>query len=178
MANKLPPVPYGSPPGSSFWNDWYEKLRTLINTGTVTVVWANIDFVGSNITDIVNRAHNNLQSLQGGGPGEYYHLTAAQYAALAAGPHNSLSSIQGGSASERYHLTNAEYTLVTAYTHNSLNSLQGGTAGQYYHLTSAQQTAIAAGITATITTAKLTPGGTNGSMTFTNGILTAQTAAT
>jgi len=34
------------------------------------------------------------------------------------------------------------------------------------------------GVTATITTAKLTGGGTNGSMTFVNGILTAQTAAT
>jgi len=35
-----------------------------------------------------------------------------------------------------------------------------------------------AGITATITTAKLTAGGTDGSMTFKNGLLTAQTAAT
>ena len=34
------------------------------------------------------------------------------------------------------------------------------------------------GITATITTAKITSGGTNGSMTFTNGILTSQTQAT
>ena len=35
-----------------------------------------------------------------------------------------------------------------------------------------------AGISATITTAKLTVLGANGSMTFTNGVLTAQTAAT
>lgn len=34
------------------------------------------------------------------------------------------------------------------------------------------------GVSATIATAKLTTGGTNGSMTFTNGILTAQTPAT
>jgi len=34
------------------------------------------------------------------------------------------------------------------------------------------------GISVTIPTAKLTTGGTNGSMTFTNGILTAQVAAT
>ncbi len=62
--------------------------------------------------------------------------------------------------------------------HNSLGGLQGGTANQYYHLTSAQRSAVASGITVTITTAKLTGAGTNGSMTFTNGILTAQTAAT
>jgi hypothetical protein len=36
----------------------------------------------------------------------------------------------------------------------------------------------ASGISVTITTAKLTTGGTNGSMVFTNGILTAQTPAT
>lgn len=34
------------------------------------------------------------------------------------------------------------------------------------------------GISVVITTAKLTGGGVNGSMTFTNGILTAQTQAT
>lgn len=151
MAVLLPPIPYGSPPGSSFWNDWYEKLRVLINTGAVTVTWANINFVSSNITDIVNRAHNNLQSIQGGAAGEYYHLTAAQHAALAAGPHNNLTSIQGGTASERYHLTLAQHTQVAA---------------------------LPTGISATITTAKLTALGTDGSMTFVNGLLTAQTAAT
>lgn len=113
MAVLLPPIPYGSPPGSSFWNDWYEKLRTLINTGAVTVTWANINFIASNITDIVNRAHNNLQSIQGGAAGEYYHLTAAQHAALAAGPHNNMTSIQGGGATERYHLTLAQHTVAT-----------------------------------------------------------------
>jgi hypothetical protein len=34
------------------------------------------------------------------------------------------------------------------------------------------------GITVVVTTAKLTPGGANGSMTFTHGVLTAQTQAT
>lgn len=42
----------------------------------------------------------------------------------------------------------------------------------------ANQAANAPGISITITTAKLTVAGTNGSMTFTNGILTAQTQAT
>lgn len=117
MAVILPPTPIGVPPGHSFWNDWYEKLRTVVNTGAISVIWSNINFAGSNITSIANRAHNNLQSLQGGAAGEYYHLTAAQYAALGgggAGTHNSLSSIQGGSATERYHLTSAQYTEATA----------------------------------------------------------------
>ena len=41
-----------------------------------------------------------------------------------------------------------------------------------------QSTPLSAGISVTITTAKLTVTGTNGSMTFTNGILTSQTQAT
>lgn len=86
MAVLLPPTPVGVPPGHSFWNDWYEKLRTLINTGSVTVLWSNINFSGSNITDIANRAHNNLQSFQGGTAGEYYHLTSAQQTNVAALP--------------------------------------------------------------------------------------------
>jgi hypothetical protein len=151
MAVLLPPAPYGSPPGSSFWNDWYEKLRTLINTGAVTVTWANINFLGSNITSIANRAHNNLQGIQGGAAGDYNHLTSAQLAAIGVGNHNSLGSIQGGTTLERYHLTSAQQAKVAA---------------------------LPTGINATITTAKLTTGGTSGSMTFVNGLLTAQTAAT
>ena len=45
-------------------------------------------------------------------------------------------------------------------------------------LTGTISTAGTPGISTTITTAKLTGAGTNGSMTFTNGILTAQTPAT
>ena len=63
MANKLPPLPVGVAPGSGYWNDWYEKLRTLVN----------------NIA--AGLAHNLLTGLQGGGGGEYYHLTAAEHAA-------------------------------------------------------------------------------------------------
>jgi len=32
MATKLPPNPVGVPPGSSYWNDWYEKLRYFVET--------------------------------------------------------------------------------------------------------------------------------------------------
>lgn len=66
----------------------------------------------------------------------------------------------------------------SAPVHNSLSTLQGGTVGEYYHMTSAQNTAFVAGLSVTITTAKLNAIGANGSMTFTNGILTAQVQAT
>lgn len=79
MADILPPTPVGVPPGHSFWNDWYEKLRAVVNQGAISVLWNNINFTGSNITDIGSRAHNSLQSFQGGSGGEYYHLTSGQH---------------------------------------------------------------------------------------------------
>lgn len=66
MANKLPPLPVGVAPGSGYWNDWYEKLRKIIN-----------DLIGG-------VGHNVLSGLQGGQAGEYYHLTQAEYTALSA----------------------------------------------------------------------------------------------
>lgn len=60
MSNLLPPMPNGVPPGSFWWNDWYEKLRTIIN-------------------GLSALQHNLLAGLQGGTAGEYFHLTSAQY---------------------------------------------------------------------------------------------------
>lgn len=86
MAMILPPQPIGVPPDSAFWNDWYEKLRLIVNTGAITITWSNINFAGSDITNIGSRPHNALQSFQGGSAGEYYHLTSAQYSNVAALP--------------------------------------------------------------------------------------------
>lgn len=113
MAVILPPTPIGVPPGHSFWNDWYEKLRTVVNTGAISVLWSNINFAGSNITSITTRPHSSLQGLQGGGAGEHYHLTAAQAASLGAGNHNSLGAIQGGTIGEYFHLTSVERDRAT-----------------------------------------------------------------
>lgn len=53
-------------------------------SATGTIPWSTLDFTGSSITDIFDREHNHLQSLQGGTSGEYYHLTAAEYSSLTA----------------------------------------------------------------------------------------------
>lgn len=67
MAAKLPPLPVGVAPGSGYWNDWYEKLRKIIN-----------DLIGG-------VGHNTLAGLQGGQAGEYYHLTQTEHASIVAG---------------------------------------------------------------------------------------------
>ncbi len=109
----LPPPPVNDQPGSFAWLEWYRQLRNYVSTSG-SVPWYIINFSGSNITDIAQRSHENLQALQGGSAGQHYHLTAAQHASLGAGNHNSLLSIQGGSASERYHLTTEQHSRATS----------------------------------------------------------------
>lgn len=115
MATGLPPPPINDQPGSFTWLEWYRQLRNYISTNG-SVPWYVINFAGSNITDIATRDHDQLQNIDGGTAGEHYHLTAAQHAALTAGPHNTLSGLQGGTSGEYYHLTaneviNARNTL-------------------------------------------------------------------
>lgn len=131
MAVKLPPQPVGMPPGHSMWNDWYEKLRTAFNSGQVTTTWANIDFAASDITDILNRSHEQLQSLQGGTAGEHYHLTSAQHSAFAsiAGAIGDLTD--GGDSSAHFHSADrarANHTgTQTMSTISDLPTLASGT---------------------------------------------------
>ena len=81
MAYTLPPPPINDKPGSFTWLEWYRQLRNYVSTSG-SVPWYIINFAGSNITDIANRDHCNLQGLQGGTAGERYHLTADQYNAI------------------------------------------------------------------------------------------------
>lgn len=75
----LPPPPTNANPGSYAWSDWYYKLVKYYST-TGSVPWEVVGKTGSNLTDIVTRRHDNLQAIQGGVAGEYYHLSAAQIA--------------------------------------------------------------------------------------------------
>lgn len=81
----IPPTPPGSNFSSYSWQDWYEKIRRAINNST-SIAWSQItDFTGSNLTALLTRDHKDLQNLQGGTTAEYYHMTAAEHTALAAG---------------------------------------------------------------------------------------------
>lgn len=66
------------------FQDWLRQLRTQVGGGSGgTIPWSNLDFTGSNITDILTRNHNNLQNIFGGAVNDYYHLTQAQNTELA-----------------------------------------------------------------------------------------------
>jgi hypothetical protein len=52
----IPPMPTGVLPGSSYWNDWIEKLRSIINGLTSGISWTIITgkpttLAGYGITD-------------------------------------------------------------------------------------------------------------------------------
>lgn len=84
MAQLIPPIPKELlTPDSYIWRDWFNNLRNIL-VGSIegTVAWASLNFTGSNITDLVSRRHTDLQSLQGGTAGQYYHLTAADYTSV------------------------------------------------------------------------------------------------
>lgn len=55
----IPPAPIGAPFADYTWVDWYQKVRFAIN-------------------DVNNINHNDLQNIQGGSSGNYYHLTSTQ----------------------------------------------------------------------------------------------------
>ena len=78
MAQLIPPTPLNAPMSSDVWNRWLETVRQIINNSAVGVLWANINFAGSNLTDLAVREHNSLQALQGGTAGDYYHITNAE----------------------------------------------------------------------------------------------------
>jgi hypothetical protein len=84
MAVKLPPIPR-QPIGEHFeWREWFQKLRELASS-VAGIAFNSLDFSASNITSILTRLHSDLQSLQGGGGGQYYHMTAAQHSLLTSG---------------------------------------------------------------------------------------------
>lgn len=57
MANKLPPLPMGILPGHAYWNDWAEKLRSIINEFANGFPWSQVSgtpttAAGYGITDV------------------------------------------------------------------------------------------------------------------------------
>lgn len=60
MANLLPPLPQGAAPGSSYWNDWYEKMRTLVNSTLTGISWSIITGVPTNVSNAQDSSQKNF----------------------------------------------------------------------------------------------------------------------
>jgi hypothetical protein len=72
--------------------------------------------------------HSEMTDLQGGTVSEYYHLTAAEYAALATPTHNLSLGIQGGASDDYYHITSVQHTDLTNTTTGRI--IPAGTSAQ------------------------------------------------
>jgi hypothetical protein len=149
MAVALPPIPNSPLTDTFIWREWFYNVSQAL-VQQASIAWTSLNFSGSNLTSIQTRKHNDLQGLQGGDPTgtQFYHLNQTQYNTIVALPSLGTMSTQ-----------NANSVAITG----------GSIAGTIIPT---------GGISVTITTAALTSLGTQGSMTFTNGILTAQTQAT
>ena len=81
----LPPPPNPDQDINDYsWRDWFRQLRDyVVDKGSI--LWSQIDFTGSNITDIITRRHNDLQTIQGGATNQYYHLNSAEYTGTGTG---------------------------------------------------------------------------------------------
>ena len=95
MAVQLPPIPNNPITDVFVWRDWFFKVSQLL-VQQASIAWTSIDFTSSNLQDIQTRQHNALQSIQGGIASQYYHLTAAEYAAVQAFPTIPLTVPNGG----------------------------------------------------------------------------------
>lgn len=87
MAAGVPPPPINSPTGSYYWIEWYTSLTNFLN-GT-NIPWSSLNFTGSNLSDILTRNHNELQTIQGGtatgtnpGSGNAWHMTGKGYVTI------------------------------------------------------------------------------------------------
>jgi hypothetical protein len=122
MAINIPPTPIQDIDFSSSWRVWLVKVRDLL-TGISTLSWSVIDFTNSNITDIVTRNHNDLQTKQGGTTNEYYHLTSSQHTDLTAGGNTTLHK-HLDSYGEMY--TSNTSTSVTVSVANTAYEISSG----------------------------------------------------
>lgn len=118
MPGTLPPAPINEPQGSFAWQQWYSELANLYSASGA-IPWAAINTAGSNITDIASRAHNNMQSIQGGTSGSYFHLQTAVKGSLT---HNFGSIAAGAQGTTTTTVTGAlvdHCVIVTPQTNTS-----------------------------------------------------------
>lgn len=121
MTTPISPIP-NNPIGESHeWRDWFFKLYSYTTTAG-SQAFNGLSFLGSNITSIVTRNHNDLTLIQGGDSLNRYHLTSAQQASVASLPtfgtmatqNASSVAITGGTVTATVGLTNTTGTTVGA----------------------------------------------------------------
>ena len=75
----FPPVPhiFESDMNGVVWQRWLAGLSHKVRDEG-QLLWKQLSFKASNLTNIETRLHNDLQQIQGGAAGDYYHVTLQQ----------------------------------------------------------------------------------------------------
>jgi hypothetical protein len=121
MATLPPPPIYDSELTSLAWQEWFRQVRTYLVSPTGSISWSSVSKEDSNINQIVNRSHQDLQTLQGGGGGDYYHLTGTQHGDLT----------DGTSSTLHYHASDRDSANFTGTSWSDLTD--GNDSTLHYH---------------------------------------------
>lgn len=192
MANQLPPIPQDQIGENHPWRDWFRNLGNYIQAAQGGgVIWAISQ--GGTGSSTASGARFNLgigsMGVQNSDNvaitgGSISGVTLSGYVPTSRTITAGTGLSGGGDLSANRTLAIAN-TGVTAATYGSASSIPVIAINAQGQATSVTNTPISitnanitGGLSVTITTAKLTTLGSNGSMTFTNGILTSQTQAT
>jgi hypothetical protein len=151
------PIPQ-NPIGENYaWRDWFQKLSNKVFGSIASQNSSGINITGGNIDGTAigyfSPSTGNFTSIKTQAPIDIH-----------SGGTNGTANPTAGAVA---YGTGASYAFSSA-----------GTLGQVLVSGGSGTPTWVTGLSVTITTAKLTPTGTNGSMTFTDGILTSQTQAT
>lgn len=103
------------------FQDWLRRLQSILGGSTGMISWVQIDKTGSNLTDLATRNHNQLQNIQGGTSGNFFHLSSLNLTALTTRNHNDLQNIAGGASNDYSHLTAAQNTSLTGSADTTLH---------------------------------------------------------
>jgi len=151
---RIPPPPPMDNKDPGMWTGWYNAVHDAISRISNAISWANLDFTGSNITDVITRNHNDLTSLQGGSASERYHLTSTQASAIASFNATQWTDLtDSGESTLHYHASDRDSANFTGTNWTDLTD--GGTTTLHKHTYSANATldfpSIAANSTAELT---------------------------
>ena len=192
MANQLPPIPQDQIGENHPWRDWLRNLGNYIQsaqsggniwsisqggTGSSTAQGARSNLgLGTMAVENSDNVSITGGSISGVSLSGYVPTSRT----ITAG-----TGLSGGgdlSANRTLAIANTGVTAATYGSASSVPVIAVNAQGQATSVTntpiSITNANITGGLSVTITTAKLTLTGANGSMTFTNGILTSQTQAT
>lgn len=82
MALSIGPPPRYSSEFDENWRNWITRWFDASGGTSSAASYNGLDFTASNLTSIVTRNHNDLQTVGGGASNDYFHLTAAQHGGL------------------------------------------------------------------------------------------------